>query len=74
MKEMGESGPTVAVDRVTDSGSVGCQPRRYAGEGHWQPPLPGVTRCSSHTYPEADDHQARVKDARTGDREQVVGG
>ena len=33
IKKMGENGPIVAVDRVTGSGCMDCQPRRYAGEG-----------------------------------------
>ena len=28
-----ENGPIVAVDRVTGSGCMDCQPRRYAGDG-----------------------------------------
>ena len=68
MKEMGESGPAVAVNRVPGSGCRGCQPRRHARFG-CQPRRYSGDGSVSATYTVADSHRAPVSDGRTGNED-----
>ena len=69
MKEMGKTGPAVAVDRMTRQWLPGllCQTQvlcRVRSLSHCRPPLP-EDGSKTATFPVADSHQARVNDGRT---------
>ena len=63
------------VDRVTGSGCVGCQPRRYAGEGPQvtlSATSPGGRLGVRHISGGRQPPEARVDESRTEERGPVI--